>query len=83
MFNEYHEFDLAEALHFWLQDNWEGKSDPLYESYCVLTAPGMFQPGTYLKFDDLNDSAREAYESLTRENYREALERVLNYETTG
>lgn len=81
MFKEFEVFDIAEALYFWLQDNWEGQSDELYSAYCELTAPGMFKAGTFFSFGSLNDSARFVYDNLARDNYRAALNQVLNYES--
>ncbi len=79
MFDQFEVFDISEALYFWLQDNWDGRSDALYEAFCVLTAPGMFQPGTFIKFDNLSESALDIYNSLTRDNYESALNLVISY----
>ena len=80
MFNDYDEFDIAEALYFWLQHNWNGQSDPLYEAFCVLTEPGMYSPSHSKElFDNIEDTALEVYEMLTIDNYREGLDKVLNY----
>lgn len=80
MFDSYDEFDLALALYHFLQHNWNGKYDPLYRDFCALTAPGMFSPGMLAEyFDNIDDTAREAYDQLTVNNYDSALARVLNY----
>ena len=88
LFDTYDEFDLALALYHWLQHNWEGQSDPLYEAFCTLTAPGMYHPAhSETVFENLANTddgyAAEIYEMLTRDNYELALNRVLNYESKG
>jgi hypothetical protein len=75
----YDEFDVAIALDHWLQHNWNGINDPLYAAHCELTAPGMYRPAMGETFDDIESNAREVYDMLTVDNYREALDRVLNY----
>ncbi len=85
-FREYDTFDLALALYHWLQHNWQGQSDPLYEAFCQLTAPGMFYPSRvnscYKALDkEGNEGAELVYHMLTEDNYRKALGIVLNYES--
>jgi hypothetical protein len=82
MFTESDPFDLALALYHWLQHNWEGQADPLYEAFCELTAPGMYRPARSQEyFESLKGSEAETlYSELTHENYRQALDLVLNYE---
>ena len=79
MFNEFDEFDLALALYFWLQHNWDGMNDPLYAAFCQLTSPGMFNPGMGQSFDNMDGSANEVYHMLDMNNYQEALDRVIGY----
>lgn len=75
------EFDLALALYHWLQHNWNGQGDPLYRDFCTLTTPGMFKPGGSEEiFENVSDDVRAIYNILDHDNYKEALERVLNYE---
>jgi hypothetical protein len=81
MFKEFDSFDIAGALYFWLQHNWDGQSDPLYSAFCQLTAPGMYRRGGSQLFEDIEETENYIYEMLTRENYEDALGSVLNYET--
>lgn len=82
MFNEFDEFDLACALYHWLQHNWNGQSDELYQAFCVLTEPGKYKPGlSHECFDNIDDSVKYAYDLFTRDNYDIALDRVLNYKS--
>jgi ribosome maturation factor RimP len=57
-------------------------ADPLYEAFCELTAPGMYRPARSQEyFESLKGSEAETlYSELTHENYRQALDLVLNYE---
>ena len=74
-------FDLASALYFWLQHNWDGITDDLYADFCRLTEPGVYKPSHSEEFfDNIEPSANDIYDTLNRENYRQALELVLNYE---
>lgn len=82
MFKEYDEFDLAIALYHWLQHNWLSQNDELYADFCILTKPDMLQVSGSLEFfDNINENASEIYNMLTRDNYKEALEKVLNYKS--
>lgn len=84
MFKEYDSFDVALALYHWLQHNWDGQVDPLYQAFCELTEPGMFRPARSQEyFDNIDDDAKEVYEMLTPENYKDALNQVFNYESVG
>ena len=84
MFSEYDPFDLALGLYHWLQHNWNGQTDPLYAAFCQLTSPGMFRPARSQElFENIDDMALEVYETLTPDNYHEALDLVLNYECVG
>lgn len=76
---EYNTFNIAEALYFWLQHNWEGQTDELYSDFCILTEPGMFTPGMGLDYENIEDESIEIYNELTRENYTGYLDEVLNY----
>ena len=78
---EYETFDIAVALYFWLQHNWEGQTDDLYSDFCILTEPGMYKPGMCLDFDTISEESKEIYNELTRENYSGYLDKVLNYES--
>lgn len=79
-FNDFDEFDLASGLYFWLQHNWQGHNDALYEAFGELTSPGMYRPSrSQENFEDIDSTAYEVYELLDRSNYRDALNRVLNY----
>ena len=82
-FSEHDEFDIAQGLDLWLQHNWQGQSDPLYAAHCQLTAPGMYRPSPFATFDNMESGAREVYDSLSKDNYKEALDLVLNYEPRG
>ncbi len=80
IFDEFDEFDLALGLYHFLQHNWNGQTDPLYEAYCKLTAPGMFKAGMSDEyFERIDETAKMVYEMLTEDNYKQALDRVLNY----
>ena len=79
-FSEFDEFDLALSLYHWLQHNWTSQSDPLYSDFCLLTNPGMYRPSHSLQFfNNIDDMAKNAYDSLTLDNYKLALNRVFNY----
>lgn len=81
-FNECDPFDLALALYHWLQHNWDGQTDQLYEDFCRLTAPGMFKPGPCSEyFENIDDNARAIYDELIRKNYENALSLVINYKS--
>jgi len=82
MFKEYDSFDVALALYHWLQHNWASQGDPLYQAFCELTKPGMFRPARRQEyFDGIDYDAKEVYGVLTLENYEDALNQVLNYES--
>lgn len=84
VFSEFDTFDLALGLYHWLQHNWEGQSDSLYEAFSMLTEPGIYKPSLSEEyFKNIDDSARNVYELLTRDNYEDALDLVLNYESKG
>lgn len=80
-FKDYSEFDVASALYHFLQHNWDGQSDPMYEAFCTLTQPGMFSPGAAESFYNIDDAAMDVYGQLTRDNYAAALKYVLSYES--
>lgn len=86
-FKEFDEFDLALALYHWLQHNWEGQGDDLYSDFCRLTEPGMYRPAPSEEYGEVlekegYESAKDIYDMLTRENYADALNRVLNYNSS-
>lgn len=79
MFKHYDSFDLANALYHWLQHNWSGMND-LYKDFCLLTEPGMYKPGISEElYDNATDEVLEIYNELTLNNYKEALDQVLNH----
>lgn len=83
MNNEFEVFDTTLALYHWLQDNCEGPTDALYESFRQLTAPGMYYCGNYSReFSNMDEFAREVYDVLTRDNYMVHLYQVLNYKSS-
>lgn len=73
-------FEIAEALNYWLQHNWEGQGDELYKAYCELTDPKVFKLSPLSKFEKMSGEAKHVYDSLTRSNYKEALDAVLNFD---
>lgn len=79
MFKEYDLFDVAGALYFWLQHNWSGQGDPLYSAFCELDQ--HYKRGGSQCFEDIPECEREIYETLTLDNYQEALTAVLAYES--
>jgi hypothetical protein len=82
MFKEFSEFDLASALYHWLQHNWVSQTDPLYGAFCVLTEPGMYRPSRSEEFfENIEDDAKLVYDMLTRDNYEDALNKVVSYES--
>lgn len=81
MFKDYDAFDLALALYHWLQHNWNGQSDELYINHCILTE--HYRPSRSEEyFNNLDATAKEVYDNLTRDNYMEALAIVLSYKST-
>ena len=81
MFKDYCEFDIAAGLYHYLQHNWYGMDDK-YEAFCMLTQPRMYKPSSSEEyFENISEESREVYNSLNDSNYREALDKVLNYQT--
>lgn len=79
MFKQYDRFDLALALYHWLYHNWSNTCT-LYLDFCTLAAPNMYKPShSEEHFDNIGDIAREIYSMLTEDNYKEALDLVINY----
>ncbi len=74
--DEFDEFDLAEALDLWLQHNWTGQTCPKYMAHCQLTE--IFKRG--IGISEMNEPQQWIYDELTDDNYEQALERVLAYE---
>jgi hypothetical protein len=67
-----------------LQHNWDGQGDPKYQAWNELTGPGMFKPAMSQEyFDNIDDAAKEVYDLLSDDNYLDALNMVLNYESQG
>lgn len=82
MFKDNDAFDLALDLYHWLQHNWNGQGDVKYSDFCALTE--HYHPSRSEQlFDNIDESAKEVYDSLTNDNYSEALTIVLNYESQG
>lgn len=81
MFKEYSEFDVAEALYLWLSHHHDGQCSAKYKALCQLTAPGMFKPAPSLSEETLESEALDIYDMLTNENYEQALDYVLSYES--
>jgi hypothetical protein len=81
-FKEFNDFDIALALYHWLQHNWDGQTDPKYEAFCILTAPGMYKPSPADQEHDAMDTndAAIVYGLLTDSNYKKALAQVINHE---
>jgi hypothetical protein len=77
MFDDCDAFDLADALNYWLQHNWEGQGDTLYSAHCELCT--VYSPGYFSRFEDIPEEAKEIYNQLTRDNYRQALDKVMSY----
>ena len=77
MFEEHDAFDLALALYHWLQHNWIDMDDK-YKSFCELT--NHYKPARSEEFfDNIDGSALDVYHELTDDNYKEALDIVLSY----
>ena len=71
-------FDAAEALHYWLQHNWDGM-DELYKSYCLLRT--YYNPSIIASFDNASSEVLYIYDNITLDNYKIFLSEVLKYAT--
>lgn len=79
-FKQYDVFDIALALYHWLQHNWEGQDEDLYKDFCTLTNPGMYKPSiSEQNYDNISEEAIEIYNELTKDNYKQILNLVLEY----
>ena len=76
--NEVDRFDVAIALHHWLQHNWESQWCDLYSGFCqlskIFTARGSDE-----YFETIPEEAKRVYDLLTEDNWVSALEYVRAY----
>ena len=83
MFDSHDELAIALALYHWLQHNWIGMDDK-YKAYCTLTDKDMFKPSPRQEFfESIDPEAMEVYESLTDDNYDQAMQQVIDYVSKG
>lgn len=78
-FEEMDKFDLALGLYHWLQHTWESQGDEKYSDFCSLIRVYKPSPSNQY-FENIDDMARLAYDSLTDFSYRVALELVIKYQ---
>lgn len=75
-FERFDYFEVAEALYIWLSDWHKGQWSDEYAALCELTEPGLFKPRPSLKGSTLDETSKEVYSMLNKNNYRVALEYV-------